>query len=115
MRAICGSRLNQRGTAFIMFTLMLLTVILPLAGLAIDLTIMYVVQAKLWEAVDGAALEGGRLIGTASTTDLTGARSISPPAIGAAAVSIVPPTPPTPSSFPQPPRPTRITSTCKAT
>ena len=72
MRAICGSRLNQRGTAFIMFTLMLLTVILPLAGLAIDLTIMYVVQAKLWEAVDGAALEGGRLIGTASTTDLTG-------------------------------------------
>jgi Putative Flp pilus-assembly TadE/G-like len=72
MRAICGSRLNQRGTAFILFTLMLLTVIMPLAGLAIDLTIMYVVQAKLWEAVDGAALEGGRLIGTAGTTDLTG-------------------------------------------
>jgi hypothetical protein len=50
----------------ILFTLMLMTVVIPLAGLAIDLTIMYIVQAKLWEAVDGAGLEAGRLIGTTS-------------------------------------------------
>ena len=63
MPAIMRSRLKQRGSIFIMFTLMLMTVIIPMAGLAIDLTIMYVIQAKLWEAVDGAALEAGRLIG----------------------------------------------------
>jgi hypothetical protein len=63
MPAILRSRLKQRGSIFIMFTLMLMTVIIPMAGLAIDLTLMYVVQAKLWEAVDGAALEAGRLIG----------------------------------------------------
>jgi len=63
MPAILRSRLKQRGSIFIMFTLMLMTVIIPMAGLAIDLTIMYVIQAKLWEAVDGAALEAGRLIG----------------------------------------------------
>lgn len=66
MSAICRSRRNQRGAMMILFTLMLMTVVIPLAGLAIDLTIMYIVQAKLWEAVDGAGLEAGRLIGTTS-------------------------------------------------
>ncbi len=67
MPATSSSRAKRRGTIFIMFTLMLLTLIIPLAGLAIDLTAMYVVQAKLWEAIDGAALEGGRLIGSATS------------------------------------------------
>jgi len=64
MLAICRSRRNQRGTVMILITLMLMTVFIPMAGLAIDLTIMYIVQAKLWEAVDGAGLAAGRLIGT---------------------------------------------------
>ncbi len=54
----------------ILYTLMLLTLIIPLTGLAIDLTIMYIVQAKLWEAIDGAALEAGHLMGT-TTESLT--------------------------------------------
>ncbi|MGD0201172.1 MAG: pilus assembly protein TadG-related protein [Bryobacteraceae bacterium] len=48
----------------ILFTLMLTCLIIPLAGLAIDLTMLYIVQAKLSGAVDGAALGAGRLLGT---------------------------------------------------
>jgi Flp pilus assembly protein TadG len=66
MLAICRSKRNQRGTVMILITLMLMTIFIPMAGLAIDLTIMYIVQAKLWEAVDGAGLAAGRLIGTTS-------------------------------------------------
>ncbi len=76
MSAIWRSRRNQRGAIVILLTLMLMTVILPLAGLAIDLTIMYVVQAKLWEAVDGAALAAGSLIGTTQESIATLAQQV---------------------------------------
>ncbi len=64
MLMICRSRTKERGAILILTTLLVMTIILPLAGLAIDLTILYIVQAKLWEAIDGAALEGGHLMGT---------------------------------------------------
>jgi Flp pilus assembly protein TadG len=63
------SRLHRRGSALILFTLALPTLILPLAGLAIDLTMLYIVQAKLSAAVDGAALGAGRLLGTGANTE----------------------------------------------
>jgi Flp pilus assembly protein TadG len=55
-----------------MFTLSL-PVLLGLIGLAIDRTILFVVEAKLSAAVDGAALGAGRLLGTtANTTEIAG-------------------------------------------
>jgi len=56
----------------VMFTLSL-PVLLGLIGLAIDRTILFVVEAKLSAAVDGAALGAGRLLGTtANTTEIAG-------------------------------------------
>jgi Flp pilus assembly protein TadG len=56
----------------IMFTLSL-PAMLGLIGMAVDGTIMYIVQAKLSAAVDGAALGAGRLLGTnANTTEIAG-------------------------------------------
>ncbi len=56
-----------------LFTLMLPTMLVPLAGLGIDATMLYIVQAKLSAAVDGAALGAGRLLGTlASPSEIAG-------------------------------------------
>jgi hypothetical protein len=53
--------------------LMLPLFMVPLIGLAIDATMLYIVQAKLSAAVDGAALGAGRLLGTnANTTEIAG-------------------------------------------
>jgi hypothetical protein len=43
-------------------------VVVPLVGLAIDATILRIVQAKLSAAVDGASLGAGRLLGTTANT-----------------------------------------------
>lgn len=51
-----------------LFTLLLPVVILPMVGLAIDVTMLYIVQAKLSAACDGAALGAGRLLGTSANT-----------------------------------------------
>jgi Flp pilus assembly protein TadG len=57
----------------VLFTLMLPAVLIPLVGLAIDGSRLYIVQAKLSSAVDGAALGSGRLLGTdANTTEIAG-------------------------------------------
>jgi len=48
----------------VLFTLMLPTVIIPLVGLGVDATMLYIVQARLSAAADGAALGAGRLLGT---------------------------------------------------
>ena len=42
-------------------------VLIPMAGLAIDATILRIVQARLSAAVDGAALGAGRLLGTSAS------------------------------------------------
>src|SRR5262249_28841149 len=52
---------------------MLSLVLVPLVGLAIDGTMCYIVQARLSEATDGAALGSGRLLGTnANTSQIAG-------------------------------------------
>jgi len=62
------SRRRQSGVAMIWYSLMLTTLMLPLMGIAVDLTILYTVQARLSAAVDGAALGAGRLLGTQTGT-----------------------------------------------
>jgi Flp pilus assembly protein TadG len=70
MFSIFHSRFRQRGSILIMFTLML-PLVAGIVGLAIDGTMMYMVQAKLQGAVDGAALGAGRLLGTqANATEI---------------------------------------------
>jgi len=64
MRVMSHSTTPRRGSTLILFTLMLPTLLVPLAGLGIDATMCYIVQAKLGSAVDGAALTAGRLLGT---------------------------------------------------
>jgi Flp pilus assembly protein TadG len=44
--------------------MMTLPILFGLVGLAVDKTILYIVEAKLGAAVDGAALGAGRLLGT---------------------------------------------------
>ena len=61
------------GLAMVLFTTMLPTLLIPLVGLAIDGSRLYIVQAQLASAVDGAALGAGRLLGTtANTTEIAG-------------------------------------------
>ncbi|MDQ6699318.1 MAG: VWA domain-containing protein [Acidobacteriota bacterium] len=50
----------QRGAALILLTLMVSTVLIPIVGLAIDGTILFLVKTKLSAAVDAAALAGAR-------------------------------------------------------
>jgi hypothetical protein len=53
--------------------LMLPVFLLPLVGIGVDATRMYIVQSKLSAALDGAALGSGRMLGTnANTTELAG-------------------------------------------
>src|SRR3954470_13204483 len=67
------NRNGRRGRAPGLFPLMVPTLIIPLVGLGIDATMLYIVQAKLSAAVDGAALGAGRLLGTqADPAELAG-------------------------------------------
>ena len=68
-----GAQANERrGAALILYTVLLPTILL-FCGLAIDLSVLYVVQIRLSSAVDGAALGAGRLLGTsANSTEIAG-------------------------------------------
>ena len=70
MEAQGGNR--RRGAALILYTVLLPTILL-FCGLAVDLSMLYVVQTRLSAAVDGAALGAGRLLGTsANTSEIAG-------------------------------------------
>jgi Mg-chelatase subunit ChlD len=64
MRLSTTRRSRQSGSVLILVTLMLPTLLLPLAGLAIDASICRLVQLRLQAAVDGAVLGAGRLLGS---------------------------------------------------
>src|ERR1022692_1462085 len=64
MRSNSPDGRRKRGSTLVLFTLMLPTLLIPLMGLGIDATMLYIVQAKLSAATDGAALGAGRLLGT---------------------------------------------------
>lgn len=61
----------MRGSVMMLFVLSL-PVLFGVVGLAVDRTILYIVEAKLGAAVDGAALGAGRLLGTnANPTEIS--------------------------------------------
>src|SRR4051812_18881194 len=69
----CSKKRGRRGATLVLYTLMLPLVLIPMVGLAIDGTMLYIVQAKLSTAADGAALGAGRLLGTpANTAEIAG-------------------------------------------
>ncbi len=73
MRASLHRGGRRRGSAAVLFATMLPTLLIPVVGLAIDGSRLYIVQAKLAGAVDGAALGAGRLLGTtADTVEIAG-------------------------------------------
>jgi Flp pilus assembly protein TadG len=54
------ARQRERGFILILYALMMLFIIVPIVGLAIDAGILYMVKGKLQLAVDGAALGAAR-------------------------------------------------------
>ena len=69
MRFSSARRSRKSGSIMVLFTLMLPTLLLPLAGLAVDASIARLMQIRLQAAVDGAALGAGRLLGTGAVTE----------------------------------------------
>ena len=57
---ISSRRRNQRGVVTLLYTLMMLFIIIPMVGLAIDAGIVYTIKGKLQAAVDGASLSAAR-------------------------------------------------------
>jgi hypothetical protein len=55
-----SSRKRERGFVTLIWTCMMLFIIMPAVGLAIDAGVMYVIKSKLQTAVDGAALGAAR-------------------------------------------------------
>src|SRR5262245_30626111 len=64
MKKYSLSNSRQRGSTLLLMAMALPIVLVPLAGLAVDASMCYIVQGKLQAAVDGAALGAGRLLGT---------------------------------------------------
>ncbi len=55
-----GRQKRQRGYVLVMWTLMMLFIVIPIVGLAVDAGIVYFIKGKLQAAVDGAALGAAR-------------------------------------------------------
>src|SRR6516225_9843986 len=51
---------GRKGSALVMFTVMLVLVVVPMVGLAIDGAVLYLIRARLNAATDAAALAGAR-------------------------------------------------------
>ena len=69
MHTVSGPKRRRRGAALILLTLMLATVVIPMVGLAIDGTLLYIVKAKLSAAVDGGAIAAARSLSAGLTID----------------------------------------------
>lgn len=54
------ARRGERGIVLVLYALMMLFIVVPVVGLAIDAGIMYMIKGKLQTAVDGAALGAAR-------------------------------------------------------
>ena len=65
----CGRRGRQNGYILIFGALMLFFILVPAAGLAIDVGMMYLVKSLLSAASDGAALAGARSLNRGSDDD----------------------------------------------
>src|SRR4051812_29393036 len=68
-----AKRNRRRGSTILLLATILPLVLIPIVGLAIDGTVLFIVQAKLASAADGAALGAGRVLGTnANTVEIAG-------------------------------------------
>lgn len=63
---VTDGRKNQKGMAVIMTALTML-VSIPLVGLAVDVSVLYMIRGKLYQAVDAAALAGARALANGAT------------------------------------------------
>jgi Flp pilus assembly protein TadG len=63
-----NSKRGQRGATLVLFTMLVLLVVVPLVGLAIDGAVVFWAKAKLSAAVDAAALAAGRSINMQQST-----------------------------------------------
>lgn len=59
----------RTGSALILFTLIMPTVLIPMVGLAIDGTMLFTVKAKLSAAVDGGAIAAARMLSAGLSFD----------------------------------------------
>ena len=77
MHALTGENHRRKGIAVILTTLSMF-VIVPMVGLGIDVSTLYIVRAKLFEATDAAALAGTRALsqGADSATQKSNAASV---------------------------------------
>jgi len=66
MASQCRAR-NQKGSSLLV-GIISLVLIVPMAGLMIDVAVLYVVKARLQAAVDGASLAAGRALSLGATT-----------------------------------------------
>ena len=60
---------RRKGVVMVLFTMMMLFVILPAVGLAVDAGVMFAIKAKMQSAADGAALSAARSLSRGMTLD----------------------------------------------
>ncbi len=60
---------SQRGAALVLFTIMLVLIVLPMVGFAIDGGVAYLAHERLVAATDAAALAGARALNIGLTVD----------------------------------------------
>ncbi len=63
---VTNKKRSQRGFAVIMTALTML-VSIPLVGLAVDVSVLYMIRGKLYQAVDAASLAGARALANGAT------------------------------------------------
>jgi Mg-chelatase subunit ChlD len=66
----CRSKPGERGATVILFSFMLVTVMAPIIGFAVDGSICYWMKTKLSSSVDSAALAAARSLSLASSSSL---------------------------------------------
>jgi Flp pilus assembly protein TadG len=58
---------RRKGVVMVMFTMMMLFIILPAVGLAVDAGVMFAIKGKMQSAADGAALSAARSLNRGQT------------------------------------------------
>ena len=66
----CRSKPGERGATVILFSFMLVTIMAPIIGFAVDGSICYWMKTKLSSSVDSAALAAARSLSLASSSSL---------------------------------------------
>ena len=69
-------RINQRGSSVILFTMLSILLLIPLLGLAVDASVMYLMKAKLSSAVDAAAIATARSLNLSTSPTQQGPAEI---------------------------------------